>query len=101
MLCEKAFTVNAEQAKKLVAKAREKKCFLVEAFWTRYFPLTDYVRDIIKSGRVGNILRVISDCSARLDPDNSCKDGKHRMVNTDLAGGALLDLGVYSLTWPF
>lgn len=101
VLCEKAFTVNAQQARKLAEKAREKGCFLMEALWTRYFPLADYVRDVISSGKIGAISRVVSDCSMRLSPETSFKDGKHRMVNPDLAGGALLDLGVYSLTWPF
>ncbi|KPM37246.1 hypothetical protein AK830_g9305 [Neonectria ditissima] len=101
VLCEKAFTVNAKQARLLVDKAEEKGLFLMEAFWTRYFPLTNYVRDVIKSGKLGTIYRVFSDASVGLSPETSFSDGKHRMVNADLAGGALLDLGVYSLTWPF
>ena len=101
VLCEKAFTVNAPQARLLVDKAREKNSFLMEALWTRYFPLADYVYDIIRSGRLGTIHRVFSDCSVRLSPETSYNDGQHRMVNPALAGGALLDLGVYSLTWPF
>ncbi|KAK7398126.1 hypothetical protein QQX98_012490 [Neonectria punicea] len=100
VLCEKAFTVNAKQARLLIDKAKEKGLFLMEAFWTRYFPLTDYVRDVIKSGRLGTVYRVFSDASGRMSPETSFGDG-HRMVNPDLAGGALLDLGVYSLTWPF
>jgi dihydrodiol dehydrogenase / D-xylose 1-dehydrogenase (NADP) len=52
VLCEKAFTVNAAQAKKLVEKAKEKNLFLMEAVWTRYFPLSIYVRDVITSGKV-------------------------------------------------
>ncbi|KAM5515492.1 dimeric dihydrodiol [Fusarium oxysporum f. sp. phaseoli] len=101
VLCEKAFTVNASQARLLVDKARVKNCFLMEALWTRYFPLADDVYGIIRSGRLGTIHRVFSDCSVRLSPETSYNDGQHRMVNPALAGGALLDLGVYSLTWPF
>ncbi|EKG09748.1 Oxidoreductase [Macrophomina phaseolina MS6] len=101
VLCEKAFTVNAAQAKKLVQKAREKNLFLMEAVWTRYFPLSVYVRDIISSGKIGTVQRVSADNSHALDPEQSFADGKHRMVNPDLAGGALLDLGIYSLTWVF
>lgn len=52
VLCEKAFTVNAAQAKKLAEKAKEKNLFLMEAVWTRYFPLSIYVRDVITSGKV-------------------------------------------------
>lgn len=101
VLCEKAFTVNADQARKLAEKAKEKNLFLMEAVWTRYFPLSIYVREQITSGRIGPVSRVISDNSMATDPENNFKDGKSRMVNPDLAGGALLDLGIYSLTWVF
>ena len=101
VLCEKAFTVNAAQAKKLAAKAKEKNLFLMEAVWTRYFPLSIYVRDVITSGRIGPVARVLADNSQSLDPEVTFKDGKSRMVNPDLAGGALLDMGIYSLTWVF
>ncbi|KAL0255106.1 hypothetical protein SLS55_009635 [Diplodia seriata] len=101
VLCEKAFTVNAAQTKKLVATAKEKNLFLMEAVWTRYFPLSIYVRDIIASGKIGTVQRVTADNAHALDPETAFADGKHRMVNPDLAGGALLDLGIYSLTWVF
>jgi len=73
----------------------------MEAVWTRYFPLSIYVREQITSGRIGTINRVLADNSIAMDPEKSFADGKHRMVNMDLAGGALLDLGIYSLTWTF
>ncbi|KIW04251.1 uncharacterized protein PV09_04556 [Verruconis gallopava] len=103
VLCEKAFTVNAEQAKILVQKAREKNLFLMEAVWTRYFPLSIYVRDTITSGKIGHVQRVTADNSMPFgDPDDPSKvDNSHRMVNMNLAGGSLLDLGIYSLTWVF
>ncbi|KAF1971426.1 NAD(P)-binding protein [Bimuria novae-zelandiae CBS 107.79] len=101
VLCEKAFTVNAEQLRKLAEKAKEKNLFLMEAVWTRYFPLSVYVREQIKSGRIGPIARVFADNSMASDPEVQWKDGTHRMVNPELAGGALLDLGIYSLTWVF
>ena len=103
VLCEKAFTVNAAQAEKLVEKAKEKNLFLMEAVWTRYFPLSIYVREQITSGRLGIVQRVTADnCSPFVNPDDISKtDNSSRMVNMDLAGGALLDLGIYSLTWVF
>ncbi|KAF2645726.1 NAD(P)-binding protein [Massarina eburnea CBS 473.64] len=101
VLCEKAFTVNAAQARALADKAKAKKLFLMEAVWTRYFPLSIYVREQITSGRIGPVARVFADNSMALDPEVSFGDGKHRMVNPELAGGALLDLGIYSLTWVF
>ncbi|KAF2876378.1 hypothetical protein BDV95DRAFT_625639 [Massariosphaeria phaeospora] len=101
VLCEKAFTVNAAQTRALADKAKEKNLFLMEAVWTRYFPLSIYVRGLITSGRIGPVGRVFADNSIAMNPEESFSDGKHRMVNPDLAGGALLDLGIYSLTWVF
>ena len=123
VLCEKAFTVNAAQAKKLVETAKAKKLFLMEAVWTLYFPLSIQIRKLITDGAIGNVHRVIADFS--FGGDTEKKYGtSHRMVNMDLAGGALLDrkatllhplppspfskpltptrtVGIYSLTWVF
>jgi predicted dehydrogenase len=101
VLCEKAFTVNAAQLKALAEKAKAKNLFLMEAVWTRYFPLSIYVREQITSGRIGPVARVFADNSMATNPEEAFADGKSRMVNPDLAGGALLDLGIYSLTWVF
>ncbi|KAI1781128.1 NAD(P)-binding protein [Hypoxylon cercidicola] len=103
VLCEKAFTVNAAQAKKLVETARAKNLFLMEAVWTRYFPLSIKIRELVQSGAIGPVYRVIADNSFGNDGPNGTLTfpDEHRMVNPDLAGGALLDLGIYSLTWLF
>jgi len=101
VLCEKAFTVNAAQARKLVETAKQKGLFLMEAVWTRYFPLSIKIREMITSGQIGAVHRVSADLSiARVAEDgNLTFPDENRMVNKDLAGGALLDLGIYSLTW--
>ncbi|KAJ5272846.1 hypothetical protein N7478_007971 [Penicillium angulare] len=100
VLCEKAFTVNVAQAKILVETARKKNLFLMEAVWTRYFPLSIQVRELIQQGAIGEVFRVLADTSFGDDPET--KWGlESRMVNLDLAGGCLLDLGIYSLTWIF
>lgn len=57
VLCEKAFTVNAPQLKILIDIAREKKLFLMEAMWTRYFPLSRYLDETVKSGKLGIVNR--------------------------------------------
>ncbi|KAI1117531.1 hypothetical protein F5Y14DRAFT_352773 [Nemania sp. NC0429] len=103
VLCEKAFTVTASQAKKLVETAKAKNLFLMEAVWTRYFPLSIKIRELVKSGAIGTVYRVIADNSINNDgPEGSLTfPDENRMVNIDLAGGALLDLGIYSLTWVF
>ena len=99
VLCEKAFTANAEQARALAAKARQKQLFLMEGVWTRYFPLSAYVRDVATSGRIGAVERVFADNSVDFRSDEL--DDGHRLVDPALAGGALLDLGVYSILWIF
>ncbi|KAK3321103.1 hypothetical protein B0T19DRAFT_431543 [Cercophora scortea] len=103
VLCEKALTVTASQARKLVDKAREKNVFFMEAVWTRYFPLSIQVRKLLQEGAIGNVYRTIADLSFNRDaPEGKVDfDDSHRMINIDLAGGALLDLGIYSLTWVF
>lgn len=98
VLCEKALTVNAAQTKILYETAKKKNLFFMEAVWTRYFPLSIAVRKHITSGDIGEVLRVTSDLSIGADKDF---DLSSRMINLDLAGGALLDLGIYALTWVF
>ncbi|KAL7623853.1 D-xylose 1-dehydrogenase (NADP(+)) [Parahypoxylon ruwenzoriense] len=103
VLCEKAFTVNAAQARKLVETAKAKNLFLMEAVWTRYFPLSIKIRELVQSGVIGPVYRVVADNSFGNDGPNGTLTfpDENRMVNLDLAGGALLDLGIYSLTWLF
>lgn len=100
VLVEKPITVNAEQARILFALAKEKGLFLMEAVWTRFFPLTRSIQDLVASGRLGEIKRVYADLSFWNNVETEFGT-QHRMVNMDLAGGALLDLGIYSLTWVF
>lgn len=103
VLCEKAFTVNAKQARKLAETAKAKNLFLMEAVWTRYFPISIKIRELVTSGAIGKVHRVIADNSvAAAAEDGSLKfPDSSRMVNIDLAGGALLDLGIYALTWVY
>jgi predicted dehydrogenase len=110
VLCEKPFTgrhtwfdvvqltaVNAKQAKVLVNLAQEKKRFLLEAVWTRFFPLSSLIRDTIATGKIGTIHFVFADTSFLGDKEG--KGLQHREFNPDLAGGSLLDIGIYSITW--
>lgn len=103
VLCEKAFTVNAAQAKKLVEKAKEKGVFLMEAVWTRYFPLSMKIREMVKDGKIGKVERVLSDLSIGCAGENGelTLPDDSRLIKMDLAAGALLDLGIYALTWVF
>jgi predicted dehydrogenase len=100
ILLEKPATVNAAQFAELQSLARSKGLFMMEALWTRFFPLSQFVVDTIRSGKLGAIKRVFADFSFNHDVEREF-GLQHRMVNMDLAGGALLDLGIYSLTWVF
>lgn len=66
VLCEKALTVTASQAQKLVQKAKEKKVFFMEAVWTRYQPISIKVRELIQSGAIGTVYRVVGTLSCFL-----------------------------------
>ena len=97
VLCEKAFTTNAAQTKKLIETAKAKNLFLMEAVWTRFFPLSIQVRKFIEDGNLGAVHRVIADNSFG---DNVEKKygTSHRMINMDLAGGCLLDRKIHPLS---
>lgn len=90
VLCEKAFTANAKQAEEIFSLAKEKNVFVTEAMWTRYMPMLTTIRGIISSGIIGT--PSVLNCNLGYYVAE-----KERMVNPQLAGGALLDLGVYTL----
>ena len=92
VLCEKAFTANARQAEALLNLAREKKVFITEAIWTRYMPLSFKLQELIKSGVIGTPYTLSANLSYPVG-------NKERMLRPELAGGALLDLGVYALNF--
>ncbi|MCC2954723.1 Gfo/Idh/MocA family oxidoreductase [Massilia sp. IC2-477] len=93
VLCEKPFTMNRREAAEVVALARAKDLFLMEAMWTRFMPALAEVKRIMASGEIGTVTQVHADFgfSATLDPE-------HRINKRDLGGGALLDLGIYPLS---
>lgn len=92
-LVEKAFCANRSQAQKLIKLAEDKKLLLAEAMWTRYQPSRKVIKDLLDEGVIGKIHYLESDFSVPII-------GVDRLTNPNLAGGALLDLGVYSLTVP-
>jgi predicted dehydrogenase len=93
VLCEKPFTMNRLEAEELVALARAKKLFLMEAMWTRYMPALAEVRRVVDSGEIGKVTQVIADLGFKADFGQ-----EHRVFNPVLGGGALLDLGIYPLS---
>lgn len=93
VLLEKPFTVNAPQARELVSMATAKNLVLMEAMWTRFVPHMVRVREIIAAGTLGEVRTVIADHNQKLPSDPA-----HRLNDPALAGGALLDLGVYPVS---
>jgi predicted dehydrogenase len=94
VLCEKPFAVNACEAQDMVDSARENNLALMEAMWSRFLPHYKQVREIIASGVLGTILTVHADHGQRLADQNI-----PRLVEPTLAGGALLDLGIYPVSF--
>ncbi len=92
VLVEKAFTANAGQARELIRLARERHVFLTEAIWTRYLPARQIVESLLKEGIIGDPLTLEAEFSVPLSH-------VRRMYDPALAGGALLDLGMYCLTF--
>ncbi|GGC93217.1 oxidoreductase [Tersicoccus solisilvae] len=95
VLCEKAFTVTAAQARRLADVARANDRFLMEAVWTRFQPGPNRLWDLIADGAVGQVRWLAADLAFAAD-----QPPQHRLWNRELAGGALLDLGPYTTLWP-
>jgi predicted dehydrogenase len=93
VLCEKPFALNAGQAGEMVRAARENQLFLMEAMWSRFFPLMAKVRELVDEGAIGEVQMLVADLCIQFDFDPS-----DRRYAPDLGGGALLDLGVYPLS---
>lgn len=94
VLCEKPFALNAAQSERMIACARDHNAFLMEAMWTRFLPVTVRVREWIRDGRIGTVLRAYCDFGMELMTEED-----RRTVAIEKGGGALLDLGVYPLSF--
>ena len=96
VLCEKPMTVNAAQTRELFILANEKELFLMEGLWTRFLPAIQKMVALISEGAIGDVKTVSAQFHVGIGPD---VDESHRLKNKALAGGALLDLGVYPLNF--
>jgi predicted dehydrogenase len=94
VLVEKAFTRNAAEAREVFAAGRDKGVFVQEAMWTRFLPRTDVVRQLLEDGSLGEVQAVVADHGQYMAPDP-----QSRLFAPELAGGALLDLGVYPVSY--
>jgi len=94
VLCEKPMSVNAAQAQTVFDAAKANNTFYMEAVWTRFMPSLDKVRELISSGAIGEVQT--AQASFGIDvPFNQT----HRLYDKSLAGGALLDVGIYTITF--
>jgi len=94
VLCEKPFAVNAVEAQAMVAAATDNDVALLEAMWTRFLPHIAQVRELLSSGVIGQVVNVEADHGQYLiDHENP------RLTEPSLAGGALLDLGIYPVSF--
>ena len=93
VLCEKPMGVNRIEASRMLNKAREKQVFFMEALWTRFMPAIIKAKELIDSGTLGDIRYIHADFAFyALD-----RDEKGRILNPELAGGSLLDIGIYPI----
>lgn len=92
VLCEKAFAINCRQAKEMIAKAREKKVFLMEALWTKFLPHYIKLLDLVENKTLGDIKAVLINFGFRLG-----ENAPVRLMEPALGGGTLLDIGIYNV----
>ena len=94
VLCEKPFAVNSKEAQAMIDAASRNSVALMEAMWARFLPHYAKVREIVDSGVLGPILSIHADHGQRL-----ADKGIARLIDPELAGGALLDLGIYPISF--
>ena len=96
VLVEKPFTLNAREAREIADLAADRGVLLLEAMWTRYLPHMVRVREIIADGTLGEVRSLIVDHTQKLSDDPA-----HRINALELGGGALLDLGIYPVSFSW
>ncbi|MEK0153689.1 Gfo/Idh/MocA family oxidoreductase [Arthrobacter oryzae] len=96
VLVEKSFTMNALEAQDIVDLAESKGLVALEAMWTRFLPHMIRLRAIIQEGTIGEVRKVVASHNQSLP-----KDPAHRLNDPALGGGALLDLGIYPISFAF
>ena len=96
VLCEKPIVDNRSQLEKIIARAREKKLFLMEGMWTRCFPVVAKVREWIESGAIGTVKVIRADFGLK-----AVEGWQGWKASAEHGGGALRDVGIYALAWAF
>lgn len=93
VLCEKPFTLNAQEAKEVIELAREKNLFCMEAMWTRFLPVIQHARQLLRDNLIGEIKMLTASFGIIVPPQPL-----ERHYNPQLGGGALLDIGIYPIS---
>lgn len=94
VLCEKPFTLNASQLAELISLVRKRKLFLMEAMWVRFFPIVGRLRQLLDEKAIGNLQWMQASFHS-----NPSKHPANRFYNLSMGGGALLDLGIYPISF--
>jgi len=94
VLVEKPFTMNAAEAEEIVAEARERALFAMEAMWARFLPHIREIRRLLAEGVLGDVVTVHADHAQWFEEDR-----EFRLFAPELGGGAQLDLGIYPVSF--
>ncbi|KAJ4015256.1 hypothetical protein NW752_006708 [Fusarium irregulare] len=98
IMCEKAFTINAREAREVLEAAKAKGVYVMEAMWTRHFPLVKMIQKMVHEEKmIGDVVRLFADFA--MDQRIESLSPEHRLRDLALGAGSLLDIGIYSLTW--
>lgn len=92
ILCEKAFTMNAQQTADIIELAKGKNLYIAEAIWTRYMPSRKMIDEVVASGIIGDVYCLTANLAYEMK-------NKPRLITPELAGGALLDVGIYPINF--
>lgn len=96
VLCEKPLTVNAYETQQMINSAKKHNLFLMEAMWTRFMPAIVAIRKMLLEGKIGKVTKLIADFSF-----NAPFAPEKRTYNPHLGGGALLDIGIYPISFAY
>jgi len=94
VLCEKPMSTSETDVGQMIEAAKNNNRFLMEAIWTRYLPGYQHAIEIIKSGTIGDVLQVNAHFGFKMNPE----DPKERLINPNLAAGAIWDVGIYPIS---
>ncbi|NAS11459.1 Gfo/Idh/MocA family oxidoreductase [Flavobacteriaceae bacterium R33] len=91
VLCEKPIAINKSEARQMVEASERNKVFFMEAFWSRFNPSIVKIKELVSKGEIGKLRYISAEFTFyKLD-----EDPQSRLLNVDLAGGSLMDMGVY------